>query len=168
MQFWYLHFKQPHILHTSDELSWSISYFGLLSPNRPRWKSYFGPSTLGTWKTQRNCNGIDGFATDFQRSFRQSFVRVTFRRNSVVTPYWTSLDNYCHHMNFKVKYTFLIFNDTLRYGLGVKEYQTLWLTLIFGGSSLLMFRATEAKIRARMEQHARRTSTASTKVLPEM
>ncbi len=41
-------------------------------------------------ESQRNrdgiLDGIDGIATDFRQIFCRSFVRVTFRRNSVVIP----------------------------------------------------------------------------------
>ncbi len=49
MQFSYLHFKHPNILCTSDEYS-RLGFFCLSPPKRPRWKSQFDPSTLGTWR----------------------------------------------------------------------------------------------------------------------
>ncbi len=82
IQFSYLHFKYCNISCTSDELSWPIFFSGL--PRCPRWKSQFGPSTLRTWRTRRNHDGIDGFPTNFLSEFCQGDIPSQFRCNSVM------------------------------------------------------------------------------------
>ncbi len=79
MQFAYLHFEHPHILRTSDELSGSI-FFPVYHPQDMRDEKV--SSALAHWEHGK----CDGIRTDFRRIFRQSFVRMTFNRDSVLIP----------------------------------------------------------------------------------
>ncbi len=73
MQFSYLHFKQPNILHTSDELSRSIFFMGSITPKTPEMEMSVVEDSNGilmeswrnrdkivteSWRNLRNHDGI--------------------------------------------------------------------------------------------------------------